>query len=623
LKIIELEIRNFKGLVHFQLQDLPDLVVLAGPNGSGKSSVLQAITFFKEQIGPYGGYGIRNPLNTGAQSGEIRIKFQLSPKEQLFVKALLRPALRSISNPPVYSSPILEGHIQLIRGGGVRVQKLDGPLAQLLSSYNPSIGIFDYNDANRFFQETDVATLDLIGITPEQEKTRRVSPGAQKFTTLKQFLAQMKLAELQQMQRQKTFDVPSPLEPIRKIFSELLSPKEFIDVDIGASPAKFIVRTPSGDVDIDDLSSGEKEVLFFYADMIRLNPQNSIILIDEPDLHLNQELERRIVPILRNLGSNNQFWIATHSLGIIDTAEPYELFNLENFKGRNQGFRIFDEQSKYDIVHSVAGDVGVVTLGEKIVFCEGAQHNDVAILRTWFDGLRNQVVFVPCGGKSEIMLLSDRILELLKATNRYTQYFAIRDRDFLSDDDLKELESAGEGRLMIWDCYAIENNLLDFDTIAELANEMQLSNNALTSKTVENLFLEVAKEQQSYFGNLLAAHRINSLLKGLRGKLKPTDQALLGLESLLKPMFSPEELIEVQQDSEKQVAEWFIDGSWIRRLPGRILLSKFVNTHLKGITYERFRSLIVNRIKLRGRIPQHVRDIVEKIARPQVKNSVE
>jgi AAA15 family ATPase/GTPase len=53
MKISYLKLQNFKNLKFFELDDIPDLVVLAGPNGVGKSSVLEAISFAKEVLAPY------------------------------------------------------------------------------------------------------------------------------------------------------------------------------------------------------------------------------------------------------------------------------------------------------------------------------------------------------------------------------------------------------------------------------------------------------------------------------------------------------------------------------------------------------------------------------------------
>lgn len=53
MKIIDLEVRNYKSIQYAKLEDLPRTVVVAGPNGSGKSTLLSAITFLKFMVGSY------------------------------------------------------------------------------------------------------------------------------------------------------------------------------------------------------------------------------------------------------------------------------------------------------------------------------------------------------------------------------------------------------------------------------------------------------------------------------------------------------------------------------------------------------------------------------------------
>ncbi len=595
MKIVDLEIKNY---------------------GSGKSAILQAITFFKERVGPYSGYSTRNPVNSGAEFGEIFIEFKLYPAEERF----LQNAAGSIS-----FDKTLGGRIRFDKTGNVTNQEFDPALTNLLQTYSPEqypdLGMFDYNDAHRIFQESSVGNLALGGArnlplggsNAQRERQRRVQPGTAKYAGLKQYLAQLKLSELLQMQKEKNFDVSSKLTGFRKLFNELLSPKEFLDVEIGTS-VKFVVKSPSGEIDFDDLSSGEKELLFFYVDLIHLNPRNSIILIDEPDLHLNQELERRILPLLRSFGSNNQFWIVTHSLAIMDSVEPGELFRVSNYDNRNQLSNVFDNREKYELFRSVTGNIGLITLGERIVFCEGAEHTDVAILQAWFAHLKGTIVFVASGGKAETTLLSNRMIELLKSSSKYNQYFAIRDRDFLSDPERTRLMSGTDGRLRIWDRYELENYLLDFETIAELANELGVYSKRVSATEIQNGVFEIAKGLEKDFSNLLIVHKINEQLHDIRRTImiRPDGQ-LEGADKLLKPIMSKEEFDDLRKNCSRQVNEWLSDRAWTERLPGKKLVVKFVNSKMTGITYDRFRRLLVNRIVAKGRIPRSVLETVNTI----------
>ena len=67
--------------------------------------------------------------------------------------------------------------------------------------------------------------------------------------------------------------------------------------------------------DINELSSGEKEILFAYLRARTLSPRQSVLLIDEPELHLNPGLVQGLPQFYeKNIGRDleNQIgWLPT------------------------------------------------------------------------------------------------------------------------------------------------------------------------------------------------------------------------------------------------------------------------------------------------------------------------
>jgi energy-coupling factor transporter ATP-binding protein EcfA2 len=61
----------------------------------------------------------------------------------------------------------------------------------------------------------------------------------------------------------------------------------------------------------DQLSAGEKQMLSFLC--YNAFTRNAIIFIDEPELSLHPDWQRRLFPTLLDQGTNNQFIVATHS----------------------------------------------------------------------------------------------------------------------------------------------------------------------------------------------------------------------------------------------------------------------------------------------------------------------
>jgi hypothetical protein len=81
----------------------------------------------------------------------------------------------------------------------------------------------------------------------------------------------------------------------------------------------------------DGLSSGQKEIistLFLIWHHTRSNP--SVVLIDEPELHLNAQWHRRFVKSLTSLAPQNQYIMATHSEDIMDSVDRDRRILLRN-----------------------------------------------------------------------------------------------------------------------------------------------------------------------------------------------------------------------------------------------------------------------------------------------------
>ena len=70
-------------------------------------------------------------------------------------------------------------------------------------------------------------------------------------------------------------------------------------------------------VSIDCLSDGERQLYGLIIALMILEPYNSIILIDEPELALHPAWQQIILSIYAKIGQNNQFIVVTHSPQII------------------------------------------------------------------------------------------------------------------------------------------------------------------------------------------------------------------------------------------------------------------------------------------------------------------
>ncbi|KKZ11634.1 MAG: hypothetical protein TQ37_06775 [Candidatus Synechococcus spongiarum 15L] len=141
------------------------------------------------------------------------------------------------------------------------------------------------------------------------------------------------------MQRAGLFEVPEvgdsstaidKLNDLLKIYadgtiSKKLRPRADNTVEFRIDPNR------GGDsFTFDGLSSGQKEIistLFLIWHYTQERP--SVVLIDEPELHLNAQWHRRFVNTLLDLAPHNQYVVATHSTDVMDSVDEDRRLLLE------------------------------------------------------------------------------------------------------------------------------------------------------------------------------------------------------------------------------------------------------------------------------------------------------
>lgn len=103
---------------------------------------------------------------------------------------------------------------------------------------------------------------------------------------------------------------------------------KFRDIDYN-NPNEKVIRFAKGNkqISIDDLSTGEKQIVFRGAYCLRNNGKlkNGLVLIDEPELSMHPKWQRKILQYYRNLFTDNgeqtvQMIITTHSDHVVSEA---------------------------------------------------------------------------------------------------------------------------------------------------------------------------------------------------------------------------------------------------------------------------------------------------------------
>ena len=611
MRITSFRIENFKNIRLAECSKLPDLLVICGGNGCGKSAVLSAVITAKEAAGSYGGTDLsdRSFISAGAETCKISMDLSFDTTDQTFLKVV----------PPGWShQPYSDAsaRIELVMHRDHRIAPdvaCPEAVRHLLRSYSQSPdapGFFDYIDAHRAYPPMQLEMWQPNSMSDEAAKAtlvrRRLEhPHAgSKFHSTKLYLAGLKIRDLQSLQ--KSMEAGNPvmhdsLAKLRSVFNEFLAPLRFVGVDISSSPFRFVIATPGGEIDIDDLSSGEKEILNIFVRFDQLKPKRSIILFDEADAHLHPDLQRRYLKALRRLAEGNQLWLTTHSPEMMMAAGSeflFTIFKQSDGVPSNQFVRVTRNDQMHLILSELMGTHGLVSFNQRVIFIEGDESSaDRAIYESFYPPGIHNVSFVPVGNSATVRKTAERVNHLLTESVGYQHFYSIVDGDI----ERAEPDLTGGSRLFRLPVYHVENFLLDETAIYKASKQMlgvkcpYKSPDEVSTALIKALLSE--KHLKPFTKALLdtriatrAKHAYDACYKGQSNEI-------------YRPIYN-----EVQQEAEQLLKESATNGQWKAKCKGRDLLKAYcADLHL---SYENFRNLLISQL---GQPPEELAVIMKQV----------
>lgn len=103
-------------------------------------------------------------------------------------------------------------------------------------------------------------------------------------------------------------------ERVQRLFNKICYPTEIIGLESDEDKDTLILRKNGIEYDLLQMSSGEHQILRILVGLVSERAKNSIVLIDEVELHLHPAWQARLIQVLReDKESNNQYIFTTHS----------------------------------------------------------------------------------------------------------------------------------------------------------------------------------------------------------------------------------------------------------------------------------------------------------------------
>lgn len=555
------DVSGIKGLAKAQASGLPDLVAISGANGSGKSTLLNELF---QRGASYAETGTK-VMYLGPSRPQRRS--QVSGASLFSFNSGLLETLSSMSIPG-FQNFVPSGFQNVANGGRL----------------NDSV------DESFIFVKHEISRLEVL---------RREG------------LAQI-------------FDVngghipagvvPDVFAPLRRLTEFLIPHLVFGEINqVDPSNYRCLFRR-SGlnsdvEVDIDDLSSGEKAVIALFMPFISLQVRSALakcgvslpvaeqyesltMIIDEPEIHLHPALQASLVAYLRQLikESNVQFILATHSPSILDELTPDELFMLSPTVmslGGNQFRQLSTSDERLGLIREIAGSASAITRARPIVFVEGEPaekkiDSDRSLLGQLVPASRTWVV-VPASGQSQALRSAEQLAGALVEDLPGLPVFSLVDSD-------QGIVATNE-RVVPWPVAMVENLLLDEEVIFNLLEPHSTLTSFTTVESVRDALALIADSQKENEIRLrlrraFAPHRVIPAFK----IESPIDAQIRALREELDAYFNElaEERVNAEIAEARRAVQGICDqGLQLEKFHGKNILAEFYRLHVGGRSLSR------------------------------------
>jgi hypothetical protein len=268
------------------------------------------------------------------------------------------------------------------------------------------------------------------------------------------------------------------LDRVQKLWEKVLPHRKIL------KRAGIIETYPTGNevakYNASEMSDGER-VLFYLAGEVICAPQDSILIIDEPEMHIHSSLIKPFFDLVEAERPDCSFIYLTHNIDFAFTRQNAKKIWAKSFESNVWDYEILDEN--VPIPEQLYLDV----LGSRkpIIFLEG---DNSSIDYELYAQVYDDKTLKPIGS-------CDKVIQVVKAFRdqqgfHHIESVGIVDRDRRQQADILALNRSG---IWVLDVAEAENLLLIESIVKEVAGHM--------GRDINDVFTQVQQNIISFFAN--------------------------------------------------------------------------------------------------------------------------
>lgn len=332
MKIKSLKLDNFRGISDLQLDFHDQINVLVGVNGVGKSAVLDCLAIMLSRLigrirssSGTGRFFVDKDITNGAAETRNTITVSVQKEEITWRVAKTRRGRRKQTIT----------HLEEINGVVDKIHYM------LEKDEGASIPVAVYYPVNRAVLDVPLRIRKRHPFDQLSAYDQALSGKQNSFRIFFEWFREREDLENEKRLKKRRYQDPQ-LQAVRDAVKQFLP--GVARLRVRRQPLRMVVDKDDEELIVNQLSDGEKCSLALVGDLARrmaiANPSSrrplegtGVVLIDEIDLHLHPEWQRRVVPSLTKTFPHCQFILTTHSPQVINHVRPESLWLLERERG--------------------------------------------------------------------------------------------------------------------------------------------------------------------------------------------------------------------------------------------------------------------------------------------------
>jgi hypothetical protein len=246
------------------------------------------------------------------------------------------------------------------------------------------------------------------------------------------------------------------LDIIKHIWEAVLPNRELL---IGSSEVEVKQRNGEGSYNAAEMSDGERVIFYLIGECLAA-PEESVLVIDEPEIHLHKSIQARLWDTIEAQRPDCLFVYLTHDLDFAASRVSAPKVCLKEFDGKSWDWYVVPKDTP------IPDEIMLQIVGSRkpILFVEGEQSSLDHFL---YSHLYPNFTVVPCGSCSHV-INSTRSFASLEDLHRL-ECRGIVDRDRRTDEEITYLQQIG---ISVLEVSEIENLLLNKEILLYIGFEL-------------------------------------------------------------------------------------------------------------------------------------------------------